>query len=156
MKLIITLMLFISVSFANYSVYFTGIKLGVAKNFDTLKDNYLKAEVTNSIARFLLGKDTFVFYDENFSLKKDTENIKYKKDKYAIIEILKRASNNNIKDERIQLKKDKYIDVKFDKNYKFTYTSKGKIKSNGYFIMKEGKLIKLVENINNIEISKND
>ena len=156
MKYILTILLLATFANASYAIYFTGLKLGDIENFDTLKNNYLEAKVTNSIARFLLGKDKFVYYDENdYVGKKNDENTKYKKDKYGIITILKKASSNNLKNERIVVKKEKYVDVELKDNYKFKYTSKGKVKSDGFFIMKDGKLVTLEETINNIKIVKN-
>ena len=156
MKYIFTVLILATFANASYSIYFTGIKLGDIENFNTLKDNYLEAKVTNSVARFLLGKDKFVYYDEDdYTGKKDDENTKYKKDKYGIITILKKASSNDLKNERIIVKKDKYVDVELKENYKFKYTSKGKIKSDGFFIMEKGKLITLKETINNIQITEN-
>lgn len=154
-KTLLSLIFFFNFSFASYSVYFSGIKLGDAQNFDTLKDNYLQATVTNSVAKFLLGRDTFIFYDEYFNLEKDEKNIKYKKDKNQIIQILKRATNNDLQPGRITINEKKYIDVSFDKNYKFKYVSNEKTKSEGYFIIENKELIKFVETVNNIEISKN-
>ena len=60
-----------------------------------------------------------------------------------------------MKNERIEVKKNKFIDVKFDKNYKFIYNSKNRIKSDGYFEMKNGELETLVEDVNSIKIVKN-
>ena len=155
MKYIITLLIFTNFAFANYSLYFNSIKLGEIENFDSLKKNYFKAKVTNSVARFLLGKDYVIYYNEQYKNAKKNKNTKYKKDKYQIITILKKAAKNDTKDERINISKGKFIDVSFDKNYKFKYSSKKRIKSDGYFQMKDGKLIKLIESVNSIEISKN-
>ncbi|GGD35606.1 hypothetical protein GCM10012288_06890 [Malaciobacter pacificus] len=155
MKSIFVLLIFINFSFASYSVYFTGIKLGEAKDFETLNEHYLKADVTNSIAKFLLGRDTFIFHDEKFSLKKDKENIKYKKDKNQIIEVLRRAKNNELKPGRITINENKYIDVTFDKSYKFKYVSSGKVKSEGYFIIKNSQIQEFIETKNDIKITKN-
>lgn len=155
MKTILTILLFTNLAFASYTIKYQGLTLGTIKNFDTLKDNYLEADVTNSIARFLLGKDKFVFYNEDYKGKKDDSNTKYKKDKYAIVYILQKAAANDIKNERIEVKKNKFIDVKFDKNYKFIYNSKNRIKSDGFFEMKNGELETLVEDVNSIKIVKN-
>ncbi|UTJ07435.1 hypothetical protein [Arcobacter roscoffensis] len=154
MKILITTILLASFAFANYTIKFKGITLGEIENFKSLEHNYLEAKVTNSIARFLLGKDKFVFYNEDFKNKKNDENTKYKKDKYAIIYILKKAMANDVKTEKLEVKKDKFITVSFDENFKFVYDSKGRIKSEGYLEMKDNSLLKLVENINDIEISK--
>ena len=154
MKLLLMILLISNFAFASYTIKYHGLELGTINNFDTLKDNYLEANVTNTLAKFLLRRDKFVFYNEDYKGKKDDENTKYKKDKYAIVYILKKATTNDIKDERIEVKKNKFIDVKFDKNYKFIYNSKNRIKSDGYFVMKNGKLEKLIETVNSIEITK--
>jgi len=155
MKFLLILLLFTNFVFASYTIKYQGLTLGNIENFDTLKDNYLEANVTNKIARFLLGKDKFVFYNEDYIGTKNDKNTKYKKDKYAIVYILQKAAVNDIKDERIEVKKNKFIDVKFDNNYKFIYNSKNRIKSDGYFEMKDGVLELLVEEVNSIKIIKN-
>jgi len=154
MKFLLPVLLLANLAFANYSIKFKGITLGEIENFDSLKENYLEAKVTNSIARFLLGKDKFVFYNEDFNGIKNKETTKYKKDNYAIIYILKKAMANDVKAEKIEVKKDKFITVTYDKNYKFIYNSKGRIKSEGFLEMKDNTLLKLIENVNGIEISK--
>ncbi|MFK2823343.1 hypothetical protein [Arcobacter sp. YIC-80] len=154
MKFLLPVLLLANLAFANYSIKFKGITLGEIENFDSLKKNYLEAKVTNSIARFLLGKDKFVFYNEDFNGIKNKETTKYKKDNYAIIYILKKAMANDVKAEKIEVKKDKFITVTYDKNYKFIYNSKGRIKSEGFLEMKDNTLLKLIENVNGIEISK--
>lgn len=155
MKFLLTLLLLTNFAFASYTIKYQGLTLGNIENFDTLKDNYLEANVTNKIARFLLGKDKFVFYNEDYIGKKDDKNTKYKKDNYAIVYILNKAFSNNTEDERIEVKKNKFIDVKFDKNFKFIYNSKNRIKSKGFFEMKDGELQSLIEDVNSIEIVKN-
>ncbi len=156
MKAILILILTLNFTFANYSIFFTGIKLGESKTLDTIQNNYLEATVTNSLVKLLLGKDKFIFFDDNFKLKKDTKNIKYKKDTHAIIEVLKRAQNNTLKSGRIYITKEKYIDIKVvDNNYKFIYTAKKEIGSQGYFELKDKKLIKFIDSKNNIKILKN-
>jgi len=154
MKYILSLILFTNIAFASYIIEFKGLEIGEIKNFDSLEKNYLEADVTNSIARFLLGKDKFVFFNEDYKGLKEDKNTKYKEDKYAIIYILKKAAKNDTKNERIKVKENKYIDIKFDTNYKFKYTSKDRIKSNGYFIMKDGKLETFIEEVNSINIIK--
>ncbi|MFA9373268.1 MAG: hypothetical protein ACERKK_03820 [Poseidonibacter sp.] len=156
MKYLLSLILLTNIAFASYIIEFKGLEIGEIKNFNSLEQNYLEADVTNSIARFLLGKDKFVFYNEDYNGLKNDDNTKYKKDKYAIIYILKKAAANNTKDERLQIKENKYIDIKFDTNYKFKYTSKDKIKSEGFFVMKDGKLETFIEEVNSINIIKKE
>ena len=63
MKLILTILVFTNLAFASYTIKYHGLELGTIDNFDTLKDNYLQANVTSKIAKFLLRKDKFVFYN---------------------------------------------------------------------------------------------
>lgn len=156
MKYILSLLLLANMAFANYTITYKGIELGEIKNFDSLEKNYLEADVTNMIAKLLLGKDKFVFYNDDFKEEKKTENIKYKKDNYAIIYILKKAIANDVKAEKIEVKKDKFIEVSFDKNFQFRYNSKGRIKSEGHLEMVNGELKALIETVNDIEIVKKD
>ncbi len=153
-KLILTFILMINFSFASYSISYKGITLGEIKDFDSLDKNYLEADVTNFIARMLLGKDKFVFYNDDYKGSTNDKNIKYKKDKYAIIYLIKKAFANDIKSEVIEVKKNKFITISHDKNFNFVYNSKGRIKSKGYLEMKGGKFIKFIEEKNNIKISK--
>lgn len=155
MKLLLTILLLTNFAFASYTIKYQGLTLGIIENFDTLEHNYLEANVTNKIAKLLLGKDKFVFYNEDYKGIKNDKNTKYKKDKVAIVYILKKAYNNNKEDERIEVKKDKFIDVTFDKNFKFVYNSRNRVKSKGYFEMKDGELQSLIETTNSIEIVKN-
>ena len=156
MKYILTILILSNFAFANYTLYFSGIKLGELESFDTLQDNYIKAEVTNSIAKFLVRKDYFIFFNDNFSKQKNKDITKYKKDKNHIITILKKAVNGNLKTpQRIQINKDKYIDIIFDKVYKFQYFSSGKIKSKGEFEIQDNILLKFEEERNSIKILKN-
>jgi len=154
MKFLLTILLSASFALANYTISYNGITLGEIDNFDTLEKNYLEAKVTNRLARLLLGKDKFVFYNEDYKEGKKDKNTKYKKDKYAIVYILRKAFSNDVKAEKIEVKKDKFIEVSFDKNYKFVYNSKGRIKSKGHFIMKDNTLETLIETVNDIEITK--
>lgn len=154
MKYIFALLVIANFAFANYIITYKGIELGEIKNFDSLEKNYLEADVTNMIAKLLLGRDKFVFFNDDFKEEKDKENKKYKKDNYAIIYILKKAIANDVKAEKIEVKKDKFIEVEHDGNFKFTYNSKGRIKSKGHLEMENGKLKALIETVNDIEIIK--
>lgn len=153
MKLLLSLLIMTNLAFASYTISFKGINLGEIENFDSLEKNYLEAKVTNTIARFLLGKDKFVFFNDDFKGERN-DDTKYKKDNYAIIYILKKAAKNDVKSEKIEVKKDKFIEVNFDNNYNFVYNSKGRIKSKGTLEMENGTLKSLIETVNDIEIIK--
>ncbi len=155
-KLLITFIFTLNFALASYSISYKGITLGEIKNFKSLDENYLEADVTNFLAKVLLGKKKFVFYNEDYKGKKNDKETKYKKDKYAIIYLIKKAFANDVKSEVIEVKKNKFITIKHDKNFNFIYNSKGRIKSKGYLEMKDDKFIKFVEEKNNIKISKID
>jgi len=65
-------------STTRYDVKFKGMTLGEVVDITTAKELYLKAKVTSTIARFMLGKEYFVFYGGE---KPDIKNAKFKKDK---------------------------------------------------------------------------
>lgn len=154
MKIILILLVMVSSIFADYSISYTNLKLGTIEDINTVKENYFKAKVTNPMAKFLLGKKEFIFFNEKYNEEKENKKAKYKKDKYFIIDILKKAISNNLKEERIFVEKDKYIDVTKNKDYEFKYISKGKVKSFGKIVVRNFELISLVDEKNNIKILK--
>lgn len=154
MKTVLILIMMISSVFANYSVSYSNLKLGIIENINTVEQNYFKAKVSNPMARFLLGKKELIYFNDDYKETKINKKAKYKKDKYFIIEILKKALSNSLEEGKIFIKKDKYIDIKKDKNYSFEYISKGKVKSYGKIVLKDLKLISLIDEKNNIKILK--
>jgi hypothetical protein len=155
MRNIIVLLLLGTFAFAKYSVYFNGIKSGEIENLEnSLKENFLEIKVTNSFASLLLQKDKLIFYNEQYMKQKNKNDVKYKKDKYQIISLLQKVYEKKLIDEKIKIEKNKYISIKPGDNYEFTYKSNGKIKSEGFFEVKNGELVQLIETLNNIKISK--
>lgn len=154
MKLILFLSLLLSSCFAEYSISYNSLNLGVIKNINSVKDDYLRIEVTNPIARFLLGKDEMIFYDPISKISKDEKNVKYKKDKYFVINVIKNGISNNLKEGKLFIAKKKYLEITKEKNYKFKYVSKGRLKSYGTLIIQNQELISLTDEKNNIVIKK--
>ena len=155
MKIFLALMLGVTFSFANYSIYYGGLKLGTIHSLETIHKNYLKIHVSNPIARLLLGKKKMIFYNNQYDtgLRKDT--IKYKEDSYQIINILKKSLTNTLIDGTIFISDKKYITIKKEKDYTFEYISKGKMKSNGSIKIDNKQLISLIDERNRLKIIKN-
>ena len=155
MKLLIALILSSTFAFANYSIYYGNLKLGKIENFDTLKDNYLHVKITNSVARFLMGKKYLILYNDAYTRSKNDKKTKYKRDKYQVINIIKKSINNELTENTIYFKKDKYIQITHKENYNFKYISKGKVKSNGTIEVKDQEFIALIDTKNSVKIIKN-
>ncbi len=154
-KFIFLLIISKSFLFAQYSILFNEIKLGEINSFDTLEKDYIKIKVTNPIAKFMLGKKELIYFNSSFKQDK-TSTIYYKKDKYEIINVLKGAISNELEDKKIFFNKKSYLDIKYDKNYKFSYFSKGRVKTSGEIDIFQNELISLNDTINKVQIIKNN
>lgn len=155
MKVFLTLIIAVTFSFANYSIYYGGLKLGVISSLDTIKDNYLKIQVTNSIARLLLGKKQMIFYNDKYTNDKKNGKIKYKKDKYYIIDIIRKSISDKLINGTIFISEDKYIQITKGNDYQFKYISRGKTKANGSIKVFNKDLISLIDEKNSLKIIKN-
>lgn len=155
MKYIFTILILSTFAFANYSIYYGNFKIGDIKNFDTLKDNYIKIKITNSLAKFLIGKKELIYYNDKSTIIRNNKNIKYKKDKYQVINIIKQSISQRLKEGKIVLNKNKYIDIKLKEDYQFEYVSKGKVKSNGIIKIEDKEFIALIDKKNSVKIIKN-
>ena len=156
MKYLLIFFILFGFSFAKYDVIYYGVKLGEIKDMETIKENYIEIKITNKLAKFFSSKETFVLHNENFD-KNITiqENTQYKKDKYQVLNIIKLATTQNISYKKFDISKDKYIELWYDKKYYFKYTSKKRVKSEGYLIIKGETLISLIDTKNNIQIILN-
>ena len=155
MKTILILILCFTFSFANYTIYYGNLKLGVIHTLDTIKENYLKVKITNVIAKLLIGKKELIFYNDKYTQKKNNKNTKYKKDKYRIIDIIKQSISNSLIEGKFEITSEKYIKITKNKNYNFQYVSKGKIKSDGIIKVLNQELLALIDEKNHVRIVKN-
>ncbi|HHD77589.1 MAG TPA: hypothetical protein ENK93_05855 [Campylobacteraceae bacterium] len=72
-----------------YLIQYKGVTLGDIDNLtQTINKLYLKAEVTNIIAKLLLRKKYFVFYENE---KPDLSNAKFRRDKNNVLLALREA-----------------------------------------------------------------
>lgn len=156
MKILLTLFLLLSFSFAKHTLYYGELKLGVIEDMSTIQKNYLRINVTSKLARILLGgKKALIYYNDQFEGKKDAPKTKYKHDRYHIIDIIRKSISNKLLEGTLFISEKKYISIKKDKNYTFEYISKGKLKSNGTIKVKGNTLLSLIDVKNHIKIIKN-
>ena len=156
MKKLLLVLFLATLSFAStYSIKYKGITLGKIDSLKTLKNNYLKARVTNSIVHFMMRKDFFVFYADK---KPDFPKTKYKKDNKKIIFALKRTIEAKPYDETFVIDDTRKINIKCPKDdlCTFDYYSKGEHSASGVIEFKNGKFYKLYEKKTTLEIVKDE
>lgn len=141
---------------ASYSVYYYGIKLGKIKTFDTLKDNYILADITNRFARLLAGKKKICLFNDDF--KGNFKKTKFKKDSRSIIKSLNFAIDypkHKIKFKKIIVSDDRYITVNCDTNCIFTTYKKNKKNHSGTISFKDNTFYSIASEDKKLEIKKN-
>lgn len=156
MRYLLPILLLFSFSFAKYDVIYNDMKLGEIQNIDTIEDDYIEIDVTSKLAKFFLSKDKFVYHTDKFNENsKDKDNAKYKKDRYQILNIIRLSTTQDITYKKFKIEEDKYIELWYDGKYFFKYTSKKRVKSEGYLTVKDHILTSLVDTKNNIQIVLN-
>jgi hypothetical protein len=155
MRKIFLVILVATLSFAStYSIKYKGITLGKIDSLDTLKDDYLKAKVTNSIVKFMMRKDYFIFYSGQ---KPKSQKTKFKHDNKKIIFALKKAMQTRPLNEEFIIDNKRKIILKCDEqNCTFDYYSKGSHNAEGTIEFKNGEFYKLTEKKSSLEIVKDE
>lgn len=154
MKKLILLMILLSSIFAdNYFIKFKGITLGKIDTLDTLSQNYLKAKVTNSIVRMMLGHDYYVFYD---GAEPKVEDAKFRSDNKKILFALNEAIKSKPINNDYIIDKDRHITLSCAGDMcKFDYYSKNEHRAQGEITFDSmGKFKKLVEKKSTLVIEK--
>jgi hypothetical protein len=151
--IILLLSTILNANAGNYDIRFKGIKLGEIETLDTLKDNYLKAEVTSRIARFFIRHDNFVFHGGD---KPPVYDAKYRKDKNLIQFAFYQSLTEKPKHKVYKINDIKSMTLDCNASEcKFVYNKKGKVKGRGSILFdKHGEFIKLKEEIASVEISR--
>jgi hypothetical protein len=151
MKIFLTLLLALSLQASKYDVNYRGMTLGEISDLSTIKDLYLKAKVTSRVARFLLGKDNFVYYSGE---KPDVKKSKFKKDKKMMLQ----AFALSLK-ERPAFKKVKINDIKNitlsckGKSCEFVYYKNDEVNGKGKILFDENdEFVSITEEMSNFEI----
>lgn len=157
MKYSIFFLLLTQTLFANYSLFYAGAKVGEIKTFSTIKDNYIKIKITSYLLRKIVKHKYLIYHNDSFSLKNKNSKMKYKKDKYKIIFLLKDAllGNNALKNKKIIIAQNKYLKVNKKKDYEFFYYKDNKIKTYGDFAIKNKQLEFLEAKSHYIKIKRN-
>ncbi len=137
----------------HYTITFKGIKLGEIQTLQTLKKHYLDAKVTNFIAKILLRKNHFVFYDDYKPIIKDA---KFRKDKNKILFVLSEAITHRPTYKKYILKNKKEIVLTCrDKQCSYIFKKRGSIKGEGIISFdKNNQFYLLKEKISDVVISR--
>ena len=153
MKKMFLAILVVTLSFAStYSIKYKGITLGKIDTLGTLKDDYLKARVTNPIVKFLMRKDYFIFYSGQ---KPQSQKTKFKYDNRKILFALKKAIKTRPLNEGFIIDDKRRIILKCDEqDCTFDYYSKGSHNAKGTIEFKSGEFYKLTEKKSSLEIVK--
>ncbi len=147
----IVLFFSLTVNADTYRVKFRGISLGEIDDLSTIDKLYLKAKVTNKIARFMLGEDYLVYYGGD---KPNESDAKYKKDKKMILYAFKESLKERPKFKKFKINDTKNITLSCNENAcKFYYYKKGKANGEGEIKFdKDGKFLSIVERKSHFEI----
>jgi len=154
---VLSLLLFFSLSAtlfaASYDVKYHGTTLGRADTLETLKDHYLKAKVTNFLAKLLIGKKYFVFYSDQ---KPPIANAKFRKDNKMILYAFYESLTRKPQYRRYQINPIKALELRCSGDKcTFIYTKNGQINGKGYILFDQsGDFVKLREDISDFEIVK--
>ncbi len=145
-----------SIATANASEYYIkykGIRLGEIKTLETLKDRYLDAKVTNFIAKLLLRKKRFVFYEGN---EPDIKDAKFRKDKNKILFALYEAINTRPKYKKYTINDTKHLTLICSENAcTYTFVKKGAVKGQGLIEFdKNSEFVKLTEQLSDVVIAR--
>ncbi len=141
----------LSASTYKYDVKFKGMKLGEISDLSTIKSLYLKADVTSRVARFLLGKDSFVYYGGE---KPIVENAKFKKDKKMMLYAFLQSLQERPKFKRYNISPIKYITLRCDgKHCEFTYYKNEHIDGKGKILFDDaGEFVSITEELTDFQI----
>ena len=156
MKILFLLLSFSILIWANdsYAIKYKGITLGKIETLSTLKNNYLKARVTNPIVRLLLRKKYYIFYDGQ---KPQSENTKFRSDNKKIIFALKTAIAQKPRNKKFIIDSKRFITLQCQQNIcKFDYYTSGNHKAEGNIeFLSDGRFYRLKEKKSSLEIVKN-
>ena len=141
---------------ASYSVYYHGMKLGKIRTFDTLKENYILADITNIFARLIAGKKKICLFNDDF--KGTFKKTKFKRDSRSIIKTLDFAIDypkHNIKSKKIVVSNNRYILVECDANCVFVTYKNDKARYKGTIVFKDNLFYSIASDDKKVEIKRN-
>jgi len=136
-----------------YDVIYKGMTLGEIRDLSTIKDLYLKAEVTNGVARFLLGKDSLVYYGGD---KPTVKKAKYKRDKKMMLYAFSQSLDERPKFKRYKINDIKNITLSCEGNScEFIYYKNNHIDGRGKILFDEdNEFVSISEELTDFKIVK--
>jgi len=136
-----------------YDVIYKGMTLGEIRDLSTIKDLYLKAEVTNGVARFLLGKDSLVYYSGD---KPTVKKAKYKRDKKMMLYAFSQSLDERPKFKRYKINDIKNITLSCEGNScEFIYYKNNHIDGRGKILFDEdNEFVSISEELTDFKIVK--
>lgn len=150
--MMIIMALSLHASSAKYDVNFRGMTLGVVTDISTVKDLYLKAAVTSSVARFLLGKENLVYYGSE--TKPDIKKSKFKRDKKMMLYAFSQSLSERPKFKRYEINDIKNITLSCEaKACEFIYYKNDHVDGKGKILFDENdEFVSITEELTNFEI----
>lgn len=136
---------------SKYDVIYKGMTLGEIKDLSTLKALYLKARVTNGIARFLLGKEYLVYFAKE---KPNVKKAKFKKDKKMMLYAFSQSLSERPKFKRYAISDIKNITLSCEgKGCEFIYYKNNHIDGRGKILFDEqDKFLSISEDMTDFHI----
>jgi len=139
-------------SSVKYDVNFRGMTLGEVTDISTVKDLYIKAAVTSSVARLLLGKDNLVYYGSE--TKPDIKKSKFKRDKKMILYAFSQSLSERPKFKRYDISDIKNITLSCTrKECEFIYYKNNHVDGKGKIEFDENDtFVRITEELSTFEI----
>ena len=138
----------------NYTIQYRGITLGEIDDLSTLDALYLKARVTNFIAKLLLKKRYFVYYGGD--RKPSVADAKFRKDKNRVLFALYEAIKNRPAHKVYTSQRGKKLILSCDHQIcKYTFYKRDKVTGEGKILFDgNNDFYELVEEKNNVVIKR--
>ncbi len=145
------MVLTLQASSATYDVNFRGMTLGEVTDISTVKELYIKAKVTSSVARFLLGKDNLIYYGGD---KPDIKKSKFKRDKKMMLYAFSQSLSERPEFKRYEISDVKNITLSCErKTCEFIYYKNNHVDGRGKISFDENdEFVRITEELTDFEI----
>lgn len=136
-----------------YTINYKGITLGTIDDLSTVNQLYLKARVTNLVAKLLLGHKYFVFYGGE---KPHISDAKYRKDKNNVLFALNEAIHVKPRHKVYPSPKEKKLIIDCQKERcEYVFYRKNRIKGKGEILFDQnGQFYQLLEEKSSVLIKR--
>ncbi len=143
----------LSLHASHYTIQYKGVTLGEINDISTVKSLYLKAKVTNFLAKLLLRHKYFVFYS---GTKPQIKDAKYRKDKNNVLFALNEAIKQRPEHKEYPSERGKKLLLECSNDIcHYTFYKKSKITGKGKITFdKNGEFYELIEEKNGVVIRR--